>query len=193
MKFMQKRQLKSLQKKIEKAHLLREQEPNDINTYNEITLQYQLAEFYKKHRYDKDVPYADILYLECYRKCASIGDAKAQYLCGEGLLNKGKFWDSLSRHPIYGAGIHKKYAQAYFEEAFAYLRAAESADYVFAKRLLGLAHIHGWGIPKDINVGYKLILDSIQLENAWDRATKIFEELKLNSPEFFAALQSYRR
>lgn len=193
MNFLQKRKLKSLQKKLEKMHILREQQDNLADRQNEINAQYQLAEFYKKHRFDKDLPRADTFELECYRACAALGEARAQYRCGEWLLNQAKFWDNWSRHPIYGANIHRKYAQAYFEEAFAYLRTAESSDYVMAKRLLGLAHIHGWGVPKDMNTGYKLILDSIELEHAWDRANKIFEELKLNSPEFFAALQSYRR
>ena len=80
-----------------------------------------------------------------------------------------------------------------YEEAFTYLRTADASDYVLAKRLLGMVHIHGWGMPKNLDTGYQLVLDSIDLEKAWDRATKIFDELKLNSPEFFAALQSRKR
>lgn len=193
MNFFQRRKLKALRKKLEKAHAIRENNEKQENIKNEIAIQYQLANFYKKHLFDKNLPQADIYELECYRAIAALGEAKAQFLCGQILLNKAKFWDGWSKQPIYGTSIHKKYAQEFYEEAFAYLRAADEVDNVEAKRLLGMAYIYGWGQPKDINYGYKLILDSITLENAWDRATKIFEELKLSSPEFFTALQSYKR
>ncbi len=55
-----------------------------------------------------------------------------------------------------------------------------------------MTYIHGWGVIKNMNTGSQLVLDSIEQEKAWDRATKIFDELKLNSPEFFAALRSYQ-
>lgn len=193
MNFFQRRKLKSLQKKIEKAHILREQDSSNINLQNEIKVQYVLADFYAKHRFDKDIPNAEILQLECYRAIATLGEPKGQYLCGEQLLNKGKFWALWSQNPIYGAEVHKKYAMALFNESFAYLEAADATGYPLAKRLLGMTYIHGWGRPRDLNKGYKYILDSIDLENAWDRATKIFDELKLSSPEFFAALQTHRR
>lgn len=193
MHFFQRLKLKSLRKKVEKAHAMREQNGTNANLLNEITAQYQLADFYLKHRFDKNLPNADILVLECYRAIATLGEPKGQYLCGERLLNQGKFWASWANNPIYGAPIHQKYAKANFEEAFAYLETADAAGYALARRLLGLAYIHGWGTPQDLNKGYKFVLDSIEMEKAWDRATKIFDELKLNSPEFFAALQSYKR
>lgn len=193
MNFFQRRKMNALRKKAEKAHILREHENTKENMQAETQAQYQLAEFYKKHRYDKGLPHAEIYYLECYRVIANLGDPRAQYICGERLLSQAKFWDAWSHNPVYAAPIHKKYAAALYEEAFAYLQSADSADYPYAKRLLGMAHIHGWGMPKDINTGYKLVLDSIELEKAWGRATRIFDELKLNSPEFFAALHSYKR
>lgn len=193
MNFLQKYTLKSLRKKVEKTHALREQDSSNLNVKNEITAHYNLAKFYEKHRFDKDLPHAQVYLLECYRAIAALGDPKGQYLCGEQLLNQAKFWAQWSFNPIYGAEIHKKYANALFEEAFAYLRAADESDYPLAKRLLGMVYIHGWGVPRDLSRGYKFILDSIDLENAWDRATKIFDELKLSSPEFFAALQSHKR
>lgn len=193
MNFFSKLKLNKLRKKVEKLHKLRQQDETKENIQNEITAQYQLVELYKKHLFDKKLPRAEIYIIECYRAVAALGEAKAQYLCGQSLLDQGKFWDRWSTNPVYGAAIHKKYAQTLFDEAHAYLQAADNNDYVLAKRLLGMANIHGWGIPKDMNKGYKLILDSIEAEKAWDRATKIFEELKLSSPEFFASLQSYRR
>lgn len=193
MSLFQKAKLNSLRKKVQKAHDLREQRGANADVQGEIKAQYELAKFYDRHRFDKKVPHAEIYALECYRVAALLGDIKAQYTCGERLLEQGKFWDAWSHSPIYGAAIHKKYAANFYAEAFTYLQSAEAADYAFAKRLLGLAQIHGWGMPRDLDEGYKQVLDSIDLEKAWDRATEIFAELKLNSPEFFAALRSRKK
>lgn len=193
MNFLQKYKLNALRKKVQRAHEAREQRGSNAEVKAEVQAQYELAKFYEKHYFDKNLPDAKVYALECYRVAATLGDAKAQYICGQRLLEQAKFWDAWSRTPLYGAAIHKKYAAALYEEAFTYLRTAESHDYALAKRLLGLVHIQGWGMPKNLDMGYKLILDSIDLEKAWDRATKIFEELKISSPEFFAALQSHKR
>lgn len=192
MNFLQKFKMNSLRKKVQRTHELREQRNKNEDVQNEISAQTQLAEFYDKHYFDKKLPRAEIFSLECYRVNAALGDAKSQYICGQRLLEQGKFWDSWAHNPIYGAAIHKRYAVLFFEEAFTYLRTAEEQDYALAKRLLGLAHIHGWGVTPNTDQGFKLVLDSIEMEKAWDRATKIFEELKLNSPEFFTALRSYQ-
>lgn len=192
MNFIQKRQLKKLRSKVEKLYGLNEQQANNLNTKNAIDAFYQLAAFYAKHTYDKDLPHAKDYQLECYRAAAKLGDVKAQYLCGERLLEKGRFWDSWSRHPIYGASVHGKYAAGFYEEGFAYLHAADASGYALAKRAIGLANINGWGVAKNPDQGFKLVLESIDEEKAWDRATKIFEELKLNSPEFFAALRNFK-
>lgn len=190
--FFQKMKLNGLRKKVQKAHDARERNSSNATVQSEIKAQYELAQFYDKHYFNRKYPHSEIYALECYRIAAALGDAKAQYICGQRLMEQGKFWDAWSRTPIYGAAVHKKYAAGYYDEAFAYLRMAES-NYALAKRLLGMANIHGWGTPKNMDEGYKLIMDSIDLEKAWDRATKIFDELKLNSPEFFAALQSRKR
>jgi TPR repeat protein len=193
MNFFQNLKLKSLRKKVQKTHTLREKKGTDVEIKNEVAAQYNLAKFYDEHLFDKKLPHADIYALECYRAAASLEDAKASYICGSRLLEQAKFWDAWSRSPIYGTAIHKKYANNFYEEAFAYLTVAEERDYPLAKRLLGLSFIHGWGKPRELEKGYNLVLDSIDLEKSWDRATKIFDELKLNSPEFFAALQARRR
>jgi TPR repeat protein len=193
MNFFQKLKLKSLRKKVQKAHALREKKGTDVELKNEVAAQYNLAKFYDEHLFDKKLPHAEIYSLECYRAAASLEDVKAYYICGQRLLDQAKFWDAWSRSPIYGATIHKKYANNFYEEAFAYLSVADERDYPLAKRLLGLSFIHGWGKPRELEKGYNLVLDSIDLEKSWDRATKIFDELKLNSPEFFAALQARRR
>jgi len=184
--------MKSLRKKVQRTHELREQRNKNEDVQAEIKAQTALAEFYDKHRFDKKLPQAEIYALECYRVNAALGDARSQYICGQRLLEQGKFWDAWAHNPIYGASIHKRYAALFFEEAFSYLRTAEQQDYPLAKRLLGLAHIHGWGVAPNTDEGFKLVLDSIEMEKAWDRVTKILEELKLNSPAFFAALRSYQ-
>lgn len=194
MNFWSRRKLEALRKKVQRLHTAREQQNNadPKQSQMEIAALYELADFYKKHRFDKGLPKAEIYQLECYRAAAALGDRRGQFLCGERILEQARFWDNWSRDPIYGKSIHQKYAKNYFEEAFAYLRAAENAEYPFAKRLLGLAYIHGWGMPKDTNEGFRLVLESIDQEKAWDRATKILDDLKLNSPEFFTALRNYK-
>jgi len=192
MNFWQKLKLNRIRKKVQRVHELREQRNKAEDIQNEIKLQYQLAEFYDKHRFDKKLPHAEIYALECYRINAALGDRKAQYICGQRLLEQGKFWDAWSRNPIYGATANKKYAANFYEEALAYLKMAEEGEYPLAKRLLGLIYVHGWGVPADMDKGFKLVLESIDQEQAWDRATKILEDLKLNSPAFFAALRSYK-
>jgi len=193
MGFFQRRKLKSLQNKVQKTHHLYEQQNSAANLKNLVAAQYDLAKFYEQHFYDRTLPHAEKYALECYRAVAALGEAKAQYICGQRLLDQAKFWDNWSRSPIYGAEIHKKYSKACFEEAMAYLNAADHQDYPYARRLLGLIHINGWGVPLNTDQGFKLVLESIDLEKSWDRATKIFEELKLNSPEFFAALGTYKK
>jgi hypothetical protein len=47
-------------------------------------------------------------------------------------------------------------------------------------------------VEKDTNKGFNLILESIEMANAWSQATKIIEKLHLNSPEFFQALTRYQ-
>ena len=44
----------------------------------------------------------------------------------------------------------------------------------------------------NLEKGYRLVLESIDLEQAWGKATQIFDTLKLNLPEFFSALRAYK-
>lgn len=192
MNFLQKRKLNSLRKRVQKLHDLVTQQSSDANAKAAITAQYDLAKFYEQHSRDRGLQHADTYALECYRASASLGDIKAHYICGQRILEQAKFWDAWSHNPIYGASIHQKYANAFYSEAFAYLEFADEHNFALAKRLLGMAYIHGWGTTMDLDKGYQLVLASIDLEQAWDRATKIFEELKLNSPQFFAKLRTYR-
>jgi TPR repeat protein len=185
-----KMKLNSLLKKAKKLYQLRDSGgATDIK--REIDILLQIARFYDKHLYDKKFPRADILALEYYRAAAILDDVQAQYICSERFFERGRFWSALAAD-TYGTDIHKKYAQENYNEAFNYIKQAEMGGYALAKRLHGLAYIHGWGVEKNTAAGFKQIIDSIEMEGAWDRAAKIFEELKLNSPEFFDALMEYK-
>ena len=50
--------------------------------------------------------------------------------------------------------------------------------------------INGWGLDKNENEGFQLVVNSIDQEKSWDNATKILEEAGLNKPEFFNSIMS---
>jgi TPR repeat protein len=195
MNCLQKLKFKRLQKNLHKSHRLYEQGASDSKLKALSDAFYRMAEFYEKQHSSGSVrrlPNAEFHALECYRVLSSFDDPKAQYLLGERLLNYAKFWEELARNPLYKTNRPKTYAESFFEESRVYLQAADEQHYPPARRLLGLIHIHGWGCAVDIQKGYQLVLESIDLEQAWDKATQIFDTLKLNSPEFFAALRAYK-
>lgn len=192
MNILQKFKFNQLQKRLHKLHKLYESEGSDSRLKTLIQAFYSMAEFYEKHCFDKDLPYSEFHALECYRVIASFGDSKAQYVLAERLLSYGKFWENIAKNPLYKTNKPKAYAQSFFEESRVYLQAADEQGYLLARRLLGMAHIHGWGSSPNLEKGYQLVLESIDLEQGWAKATQIFDTLKLNSPEFFSALRAYK-
>lgn len=193
MNVLQKMKLASLQKKLQQCFEARQQDKaSQSDIKKEIALHFELAEFYKEHLYDSDVPNAEIYMIENFRTAAILGDINALYKLSEILLEKAKFWEKMSTS-MYGCKVHQKYKLDYYEEAFTYLKSAEEQGHALAKRLYGMVLIHGWGMAPDQDKGFKMIVDSIELENAWDRATKIFEQLGLNKPEFFSAIMSLKQ
>lgn len=190
MNFLQRFKLRSLKKKAEVLFKKRDSGAGDVK--QEIKIHKDLAEFYDKHQFDKKLPYAPQSALEHYRIAAILGSSEAQYIFAKRKLEEGKYWDEWIEG-IYGRTIHKTYAKACYEEAFNYLSEAEKNSYPLAKRLHGLAYIHGWGIEKNKDEGFKLIVASIEEENAWDKATQIFEELGLNTPEFFSSIMALKQ
>lgn len=188
--FLKKMKLSRLLKKVRKLHQLRDQ-GGKVDSKHEIAALKELAKFYDKNPFNKNIPQAETLALEYYRAAAALNDAQAQYICSERFFKLGLFWQAWA-NDIYGSTIHKEYAQGYFTEAYTYVKAAEEGGYALAKRLHGLAYIHGWGVTPDTSHGFQMVLDSIEMEKAWERATKIIENLKLNSPEFFSALMKYK-
>jgi len=185
-----------LKSKLKKATAMHNQRQNnavsDLIVKKEIVLLYEIAKIYEKQQFRKKFPHAADYALETYRVAASLSDINAQYIVGNKLLEKGKFWDSLQKM-IFACSAHKKYAEAAYEEAFVYLDSAEAGGHPLAKRIKGLAYVNGWGVEKNNDHGFELIVDSIDQEHAWDRATKIFDEIGLNKPEFFSSIMSIRQ
>lgn len=193
MNLLRKMILNKLKKKARRYYEIRqEQQPGNPNIAAEIKLHYKLAALYEKHQYDKDVPHAEIYALECYRLAAILGDAKAQFICGKKLLDKGRFWENMTQS-IYACQAHSKYAYEFYKEGLTYLESAEQNGFAPAKRLRGLAFINGWGLPKDYDLGFNLIVASIEAENAWDKAKEILTDLGLNAAEFFTKLAAKQK
>lgn len=185
--------LKSMTKKATSLHRYRQDNAvSDILINKELTLFREIATLYDKYQFNKRFPNAREYALEAYRAAASLNDTNAQYIVGKRLLEQGKFWDSLQQ-TVYMCSVHQKYAAEAYKEAFVYLDSAEAAGHALAKRLKGLAYINGWGVEKNKDQGFSLVVDSIDQENSWDRATKIFDEIGLNKPEFFASIMSIRQ
>ena len=185
--------IKSRKKKL--ASMYKNRQSNNVSDAalkKEIALLYDLAALYDKNKLNKHIPHAEQLALETYRAAASLNDINAQYIVGMRLLEQGKFWEGL-RHSFWANKIHDKYAEEKFKEAYHYLNSAEAAGNPLAKRLKGVALINGWGVSKDSDHGFQLIVESIDQEGSWDRATKLFEELHLNKPEFFSSIMSAKK
>lgn len=184
--------IKSLKKKIEA--MMKNRQENTVSedeTNKEIALHVQLAKVYDSLALNKKYPNAGLQALEAYRAAAILEDAESQYIIGNRRLELGKFWDEY-RQSSFKAAVHDRYAQEAYDEAFAYLEAAVKQKHPLAMRTLGLAYINGWGKPVDQDQGFQFIVDSIDVENAWDRATQIFESIGLNKPEFFATMMKMR-
>ncbi len=184
-------QLNTLLKKAQKEIDKREQGKQG-NMQNEVSLHLKLAKFHQQFRFDRTLPFAEEKALEFFRHAANLGSTEGQYHFGEKKLEQGKFWDEFSKG-IYGRPIHKDYAKGCFDEAFQYLKEAQNAGYPLAIRTLGLAHIHGWGTSINKEYGFKLVVESIDTENSWDKAPELFKTLGLNNPEFFSTMMAMRR
>jgi TPR repeat protein len=187
MGFMQNIKKKRLKKKLEKLYAARVEQGKG-NSKEEIAAYFALADIYKKN---KPQDPKGIYQLECYRAAAHLGDANAQYICAKSLLEQGRFWEDWTK-TLFGQKVHRTYADNLFAEALSYLLESEQQGHPLAKRLHGLSYIRGWGLHKNPDEGFRLVVESIEEEGAWDRATKIFEELGLNTPEFFSKLRSHQ-
>ena len=178
----------ALLKKARKYHQLREEGDNHA-VHEEIKILKKLAQFYEKKRFCKKFPKAEWHSLEVLRKAAMLGDANAQYGFGDKMLKQANDWLTL-QNDFLASNIHTRYANLCYEQAFGYLEQAEAQGHPLAKRLRGLALIHGWGKEKHQEEGTRLIIESIKEEGTWEKANDIFEQLGLHSPEIFNALMS---
>lgn len=191
MNLIQKMKLNGLNKKLQ-AFAQKRDEGAQFNSKEEAEHFIDLAEIYGKHESDPETPRATTYALEAYRAAAILGDSNAQYIFGKRKIEEGKFWEEMA-HSFYACEAHKKYAELFFSEGLQYLEQAEKNNHALAYRFHGLCYINGWGLTKDTNKGFDYIIKSIDLENSWDRATKILEELGLNSQGGLQALLARRQ
>jgi TPR repeat protein len=185
--------IKRLTKKIkamQQAHALNQ--PTDEMLAKETAAYHHLADIYLSLYGNKNCPFAREMVLACYRASAMLNDSKAQYLVGKNLLEEAKFREELQAGGVFASENNQQQMKECYEEAHAYLLAAEKLEHVFARRLHGLCYINAWGVPEDKNRGFELVVESIQQENSWARVPQIFKEIGLNKPEFFSALTQRR-
>ena len=167
-------------------------QPSEDVLKKEIAGYHKLAEIYKSLNGKKKYPFAHEMLLECYRAASTIDDAAAQYELGKNLLDEAKFREDLQLKGIFASPSNERQMNQLYEEAHAYLLAAETLNHVEAKRLHGLCYINGWGVTADKKRGFELIVASIEQENSWDKVPQIFAALGLKKTEFFSALTQYR-
>lgn len=167
-------------------------QPSEEAVKKEIALYADLAKIYHKLIGKKKFPFAYEMVLECYRASSVLEDANAQYMLGKNLLEMAKFRDKLQQEGLFASASNERQAQQFYEEALAYLVAAENFGHVEAKRLHGLCYINGWGVAQDKKRGFDLVVASINDANSWDKVPQIFAEIGLNKPEFFSALAQHR-
>lgn len=185
-------QLKLLRRKAEQMFTTRQSNAvSDMDLHKEITIYYKIADIYDKLRFNKNFPYASQQALEAYRMAAGLNDINAQFIVGKRLLEQGQFWQDIKK-TIFACKAHDKYMQSTYDEAFVYLESAMAKGHMASKRLLGFAYIRGLGVAQDREKGLRMIVESIEQENAWDNAEKIVVSLGLNKAEFFSSITSLR-
>ena len=185
--------IKSLTKKLKSMQQSRiHSQPNDEVLKKEIAGYHKLAGIYRSLYGRKKYPFAREMVLECYRAAATIDDAAAQYTLGKALLDEAKFREELQVNEVFASSSNAREVIQLFEEAHAYLLAAEQLNHIESKRLRGLCYINGWGVEADKKTGFDLIVESIEQENSWDKVPQIFASMGLNKPEFFSALTQKR-
>ena len=167
-------------------------QPSEEALKKEIAGYHKLVGIYQSLQGKKKFPFAHEMVLECYRAASSIDDPTAQFQLGKCLLDEAKFRHELQANTLFASPSNERQMNQFFEEALAYLSAAEKLNHVEAKRLHGLCYINGWGLTADKRKGFDLIVASIEQENSWDRIPQIFAAMGLNKPEFFSELAQHR-
>lgn len=158
----------------------------------EVMAYHRLAQRYTALCGKKKWPFAREMMLACFRASAMLDDSAAQYLLGKYLLDEAKYREQLQIDGVFASESNERMMRQLYDEALAYLMAAQTLNHIQATRLRGLCYINGWGVPSDSKLGFELIVDSINKENSWARVPQIFKEIGLNKPEFFSALAQHR-
>ncbi|MFC3907508.1 hypothetical protein ACFORL_00260 [Legionella dresdenensis] len=185
--------IRSLTKKLKAMqHNRKMNAVNDDLLKKEIAMYELLGKKYKSLIGKKKYPFASQMVNECMRAAAAMDHAESQYLLGQQLLEEAKFREKLEQEELFANPSNKRMATQLYEEAHAYLLAAQNLEHVLAKRLRGLCYINGWGVETDKNKGFELVVASIEQEGSWDKVPQIFAAIGLNKPEFFTALMKHR-
>ena len=185
--------IKRLTKKLKSMQQSRVHNPvTDDVLKKEIAGYHKLAGIYASLRGKKKFPFSNDMYLECYRAAAGMADPDSQFVIGKYLLDEAKFRDDLQKNEVFASPSNERQMRQLYEEAHAYLLAAEQLRHIQAKRLRGLCYINGWGVEADKKKGFDLVVESIEQENSWDKVPQIFASMGLNKPEFFSALTQMR-
>lgn len=159
----------------------------------EIALYFTLAKLYESLIGAKKNPFAREQALACYRAAAALDDAPAQFIVGQKLLEEAKMREELQNSGFFASEANATYLKMLYHDAHGFLLAAEKHQHIKAKRVRGLCYINGWGVPIDKNIGFDLVVASIEQENSWDRVQKIFAELGINQSSFFSELFQHRK
>ncbi len=159
----------------------------------EIGLYFTLAKLYESLLGKKKYPFAREQALACYRAAGALDDAPAQFIVGQKLLEEARMREELQSSGLFASDANATYLKMLYHDAHGFLLAAEKHQHIKAKRVRGLCHINGWGVPVDKNVGFDLVVASIEQENSWDRVQKIFAELGINQSSFFSELFQHRK
>src|SRR3990167_7905296 len=186
--------VRSLTKKLKSMQQSRQHsQPSDELLAKEKSIYHQLSRLYGRLKKNKKVPFAEDMLWECLRAATELDDSEAQFKLASRLLDEAKFREQLQKNGVFASASNERQARQLYEEALAYLSAAEGLNHVGAKRLHGLCYINGWGVPVEREKGFDLVVDSIAMENSWDKVPQIFASIGLNKPEFFAALTKHRK
>ena len=191
--FLKRFKIKRLTKKLKSLQQSRvHNQPTDEALKKEIAAYHKLVGIYQSLIGKKKFPFARDMVMECYRAASTVDDTASQFNLGKNLLEEAKFRDNLQLEGVFANSSNERQMNQLYEEAHAYLLAAETLNHIEAKRLHGLCYINGWGVPADKKRGFEMIVASIDQENSWDKVPQIFASMGLNKPEFFSALTQLR-
>lgn len=168
-------------------------QPSDDILKKEIALYHKLVNIYRSLLGHKKYPFAREEAQEALRAASALDDTEAQYLLGNELIDEANLRHELQEGEICASQSNEDRMENLYREGLTYITAASKKKHILAMRKLGLCHIHGWGMPADLEKGMEYIMHSIDEEGGWGKVPQIFASIGLNKPEFFAALTKFRK